>query len=359
MRALHYDEKHLMRKERDAGMPDKNSWKGPTIAEIAKEAGISMATVDRVLNGRAGVRDVTRKKVKLAIQRLGGNWDESGVAGQQRRIAFICESGTSFISLVEQEARRYIAAHPEIAFSFDSVANVQVNTERFSQLIARRAAESEAVLLVCRDDVKINRAVREAIDNGVHVICLTSDLPNSRRTAYVGLDQISTGSTAGWLMGRMLPKKPGNILLIFSSTYRTQEEREVGFRRALRMEFPHLTVVERVNTNDESESSYQSVKKFLADNPPMAGIYNMAGGNRGVARALTEKGLANEVMFIGHELSDYTRSLLETGEMDIVLGHDIQREIELGIEVIDRLRTGESIHSINTPLLIYTKYAHF
>lgn len=340
-------------------MPEKNSWKGPTLANIAAEAGLSLATVDRVLNSRAGVREVTRKKVQLAIQRLGGKWDQTGSAGQRRRIAFICESGTSFISLVEKEARRYIAAHPEIAMSFDSVPNVQVNIGRFSELITRRAAESEAVLLVSRDEIKINRAVREAIDNGVHVICLTSDLPNSRRTAYVGLDQISTGATAGWLMGRMLPKQQGNILLIFSSTYRTQEEREVGFRRALRAGFPHLNIVERVNTNDESESSYQSVKKFLAENPPMAGIYNMAGGNRGVAKALTEKGLANEVVFIGHELSDYTRTLLETGEMDLVLGHDIQREIELGIEVIDRLRTGESIQSINTPLLIYTKYAHF
>jgi len=340
-------------------MAEKSGWKGPTIATIAEEAGLSMATVDRVLNARPGVREVTRKKVMLAIQRLGGQWDEGGTPALRRRIAFICESGTSFISLVEKEARRYIAAHPEITFSFDSVPNVQVNTDRFSQLITRRAAESDALLLVCRDDVKINRAVREAIDNGVPTICLTSDLPNSRRTAYVGLEQISTGATAGWLMGRMLPKRPGNILLIFSSTYRTQEEREVGFRRALRAEFPHLTVVERVNTNDESESSYQSVKKFLEENPPMAGIYNMAGGNRGVAKALTEKGLANDVLFIGHELSDYTRTLLETGEMDIVLGHDIQREIELGVEALGRLRTGGQIQNIHTPLLIYTRYAHF
>ncbi|EPC4490666.1 LacI family DNA-binding transcriptional regulator [Serratia liquefaciens] len=340
-------------------MQEKTSWKGPTIIDIAQEAGVSTATVDRVLNGRSGVRETTRKKVKSAIQRLGGQWEDEGTPRQLRRVAFICEAGSSFISLVEKEARRYIAAHPEITFSFDSVPNVQMNADRFSQLIHTRATQCEGIILVARDEMKINRAVREAVESGVYVICLTTDLPNSHRTAYVGLDQISTGATAGWLLGRMLPKKPGNILLIFSSTYRTQEEREVGFRRVLRAEFPHLNILERVNINDESEGSYLSVKRFLEENEPMAGIYNMAGGNRGVAKALTEYQLADQVVFIGHELSDFTRSLLETDEMDIVLGHDIQREIEHCMDIINKRRLAVPTGSVKTSLLIYTKYSQF
>lgn len=341
-------------------MSNKASWKNPGINQIAAEAGVSAATVDRVLNNRPGVREVTRKRVESALFRLGQPSPQKTSAPTPRKIAFICEAGSSYLSLVEQEARLFIRQHPEISFSLDSVPNVQVDAGRFSQTIARRAAECEGIILVSRDHLKVNRAVREAVENGVCVLCLTTDLPNSRRSAYVGVDQISTGAAAGWYMGRLLPQQqPGNILLVYSSTYRTQEEREVGFRRVLRESFPWLNIVERMNINDESAGSYQSVSKFLAENPPMVGVYNMAGGNRGIARALNEHGLKERVVFIGHELSEFTRNLLENGEMDLVLGHDIGREIAICLELMDKARAGETIGSVKTALQVYNRYSYF
>ncbi|TIU85178.1 MAG: LacI family transcriptional regulator, partial [Mesorhizobium sp.] len=42
-----------------------------TLTDIAREAGVSAATVDRVLNNRAGVRARTREVVLETAQRLG------------------------------------------------------------------------------------------------------------------------------------------------------------------------------------------------------------------------------------------------------------------------------------------------
>jgi LacI family transcriptional regulator len=42
-----------------------------TIYDVAREAGVSMATVSRVVNGNPNVKPVTRKKVLAAIERLG------------------------------------------------------------------------------------------------------------------------------------------------------------------------------------------------------------------------------------------------------------------------------------------------
>ena len=43
----------------------------PTVHDIAREAGVSLATVDRVLNARPGVREKTIAKVRAAVERLG------------------------------------------------------------------------------------------------------------------------------------------------------------------------------------------------------------------------------------------------------------------------------------------------
>lgn len=335
------------------------NWKSPSIKDIALEAGVSPATVDRVLNGREGVREVTRKKVETAMARLGlsGTEDPRGTA---KRIAIVCESGTSFVAQLELHARAVMRERPQLHITLDTLPSAQFNADRFSKLIERRASEASGIILVCRDDVKINRVVKTAIDDGVQVICLTSDLPNSRRTAYVGIDQTASGATAGWFMGRMLPpQQPGNILLICSSTYRTQEEREIGFRRVLRESFPWLMIRDRVNINDEAETAWHSVKKWLEEGEPLAGIYNTAGGNEGVAKALEAFGVQDQVIFAGHELSESSRLLLEKGTMDMVLGHDMRREIEQCLTIFEQPRSERSPEDVKTPLLIFHRYSYF
>ena len=43
----------------------------PTVHDIAREAGVSLATVDRVLNARPGVREETIARVQAVVDRIG------------------------------------------------------------------------------------------------------------------------------------------------------------------------------------------------------------------------------------------------------------------------------------------------
>ena len=43
----------------------------PTVHDIAREAGVSLSTVDRVLNGRADVRPKNAERVLSAVKKLG------------------------------------------------------------------------------------------------------------------------------------------------------------------------------------------------------------------------------------------------------------------------------------------------
>lgn len=337
-------------------MTERVNWKGPTVTEIAKAAGVSTATVDRVLNQRSGVREVTRNKVVQAIEQLGsslGTSDERRV----RRVAFITEAGPTFTGLVEGAIKRFATRHQDIGCSFDSVATAEAEASALAQLIEQRAAEVDGIVLVAPEDPLINRAVRAVTGQGVPVVCLTTDLPNSGRTAYVGVDGASAGATAAFFMGRMLPKTAGRILLVVSAPYRVLEEREIGFRRVLRADFPHLHIEERVNSQDDSAYSYDSVRAYLDEHPDVVGIYNAAGGNRGIARAIRDAGLQGSVLFIGHEITEHTRSLLESGDMDIVLGHDIDTEIAASVELIGEALAGDAVENRKIPLLTYTRYS--
>ena len=54
-----------------------------TIEDVAVEAGVSVATVDRVLNGRAAVRPQTAERVEKAIRRL--NYQPDRIAARLAR----------------------------------------------------------------------------------------------------------------------------------------------------------------------------------------------------------------------------------------------------------------------------------
>ncbi|MGY3463956.1 AcrR family transcriptional regulator [Bradyrhizobium sp. LM6.11] len=76
-----------------------------TLKDIARQAGVSLATVDRVLHNRPGVRPDTVRRVKEAIER---NAFQPHVAaaelarGRARRFAFVIPSGPNpFMQQIE------------------------------------------------------------------------------------------------------------------------------------------------------------------------------------------------------------------------------------------------------------------
>jgi LacI family transcriptional regulator len=65
----------------------------------------------------------------------------------------------------------------------------------------------DGVVIIAREHPATNRAIRKLRAVGIPVICLTTDLPSSRRSAYVGNDQYAAGSVAALLIGNALPKE--------------------------------------------------------------------------------------------------------------------------------------------------------
>jgi LacI family transcriptional regulator len=336
---------------------EERAWRGPTIAEIAQESRVGTATVDRVLNGRSNVRDATRQKVLSALERLR----QPQVAALQqsdRRIAFLSDSGVSYNRTLESAVAEFASANLGIVCSFEGTATSKVDPVKFANLIERTAGDVDGLVIVAREDLIINRAIRNVIARKVPVVCLTTDLPASGRQAYVGSDPTSAGSTAAYLMGQVVGNREGKILLVFSAPYRVQEERELGFRRVLRSEFPKLTVDERVNSNDDTEYVYQNVVRYIEEHGEPAGIYNVAGGNVGIGKAIQQFDLAGKTVFIGHELNLNSRQLLETGIMNFAIGHDVLSEVEVAAHHVVTLLEKRTPTIIPlSRVRIYTKYS--
>ena len=89
---------------------------------------------------------------------------------------------------------------------------------------------------------------------GKSVVTIVSDISNSSRIAYVGLDNRAVGRTAAYLLGRFAGPARGSVALIAASrTYRAHEEREMGFLSLIAESFPDLKVVSLREGHDDRD----------------------------------------------------------------------------------------------------------
>jgi LacI family transcriptional regulator len=328
-------------------------WKGPTVQDIAALAKVGPATVDRVLNNRGGVRDKTRARVLAALEKLSSESKEREVP---LRILLVCDSGETFnaaMASAAAEANRTLAG---IEIDGVFVSTSEVEPASFARQIEQRGEGMDGVVIIAREHPAINRAIRKLRTIGIPVICLTTDLPSSRRSVYVGNDQYAAGSVAALLIGNALPRERNNILIVMSVPFRCQQEREMGFRRVLRSDFPYLKIEERVISDDRPETTCEQLTRYFEANGHPAAIYNVAGANRGVAKALEMAGKAHETVFVGHELTNHSRNLLEAGIMDYVISHDFVSELGAAARWIKDNLNGLTAEPAHSQILVHTRY---
>ena len=330
----------------------KNNWKNISIKKIAELAKVGTATVDRVLHNREGVKEKTKNKILSVLNELNDLNNNS-----KKKIVLCCESGQSYNNTLKYHVEKTSKKkNNNITIDPYYIPAKEFKSSIFEKIILNTCDESDGLIIVSQEDTIIERAIQKYCELKKPVITLTTDLPSSSRSAYVGCDQSAAGSTAAKLISNSLIQKKGQILMVMSMPYRCQQERELGFKKILRSHFPKISIKESVYSQDTSEESYKHVKRYIRDNGPPLGIYNISGGNVGVAEAIKDTGFQNEVVFIGHELNKNSKKLLDTDEMSYVIGHDVKLEVEKSFSLINDFYNGKSIKNFKSSVLIYTKY---
>lgn len=311
-----------------------------TLHDVAREAGVSTATVDRVLNNRNGVRARTREIVMGAAQRLGyvAEGDpptEARGPGRTLRLAFVFPAGTnSFIRQLARQIEQQASERPGMEARVEVLEGF--NPQSLATRLGQLRGEVDGVGIIAQDHPLVRSAIRMLHQDHIPVVTLASDVLSVPRLAYVGIDNRQAGRLAGQLMGRfMCQRTPAKVALFAGSlSYRGHEEREVGFRSILRDEFPNIDIVELREILDDRQRGFSETRSLLAAHPDLAGIYNVGGGTEGIARALKEAGRDRTLVLIGHDATDNNRQLLLDGTLDAVIDQNPRVEAREALNLL-------------------------
>jgi LacI family transcriptional regulator len=315
-----------------------------TIADIARQAGVGTATVDRVLNKRPGVNADTVQRVMQVVHELGAPPQRGRPRrGENFRFAFVLPAETApFNELVD---RQIAQAAGEFRHQHITEITHRIEAGDAAQFAAGLAqlAECDAMAIMAPDLPPVKLAINEMVRTGVHVVTLFSDVAGSMRETHVGADNRAAGRTAGLLLGRMCGAGPRDTLLFCSQATRLsgEIERRIGFAQVIEERFPKIKVQRTPDLPSSDAGACRALLRFLrgkgVDMNRVAGIYNVGSGSAGVARAIESLGLTGSVPVVVHDLTDEHRALLAANGLAYVLHQDIHYCISTAARVLRAL----------------------
>lgn len=195
----------------------------------------------------------------------------------------------------------------------------QKDEDEVLETVCRLCRESDRPLIVtAKNNERLCEELIAARQRGKRVVTLVSDLDPSARDVFIGIDNRMAGQTAALLIGRLIGGRPCKVgVIVGDYAFRCHEDREIGFRAYLRTAFPEVVLADVARGEDSPEQTRRATLDLFAVHPEIAAVYNVAGGNLGLASALEELGHANDVIVVTHEANRITIPLLKKGTMDL------------------------------------------
>lgn len=309
------------------------------LEDVARLAGVGIASVDRVLNERGGVSAKTEQRILDAARELGLRRSLPAPHMRHLIIEVILARSTSPFMI------RLGAAVGQVAATLDrSITVLRTNIDMTDPArVATRIKNSRAngIIVYCEEHPQNIEAMTEAVKAGRQVICVVTDVPDAPRVAYVGIDHKKAGRTAAYFVARM-GRRSGTVLVLSTSTgFRAHKQRIEGFKDALLHYAPTLFVAPVLTTHDDPEKAYHHVKRAVQTYADLAAVYNTGGGNEGVGHALRGAALEQPALFVGHELTDESAVLLKEGIMTMTIDQAPELQARRAIDImVGRLGAG-------------------
>jgi LacI family transcriptional regulator len=277
------------------------------VHRLAEQAKVSIGTVDRALHGRAGISEKTRARVLKIAQELGYEPNLAARAlSRQRahaRIGVCVPREIHFFydqmwEGIYDEVKRY--RDYGVDFIFRPVPELgKGETRELKKIVASRV---QGVILTPGRPAEITPVIDAAEANGVRVVCVSTDAPESKRSGLVCVEPRLNGLLAGELMGKFVPARAQVAVITGMLGTENHARKTDGFVDAFPRNSGGGKVVEVIEAHEDPGESFRKASALLVKFPDLAGIYVNTVNCLPVCKALEARNRASSVKLITTDL---------------------------------------------------------
>jgi LacI family transcriptional regulator len=306
---------------------------------LAELANVSIGTVDRALHGRDGIRESTRQRILQIARQIGYTPNlaaralSAAKAGIRIGVCIPREIHFFYDQLwsgVLDEARRL--AQLGIQFEYRPVRALgEEDTKAFKELLQTGV---NGIVVTAGNPKGLSPLINDAEKNGVRVVCVSTDAPESHRSSIVCVDPWLNGCLAGELMGKSVP--PNSQVAVVAGMLKALDHRKKtdGFSDAFPRHCPGGEIVSIIEGHEEEDESFQKTFQLLGRLPTLAGLYVNTVNCLPVCRALGARGLAGKVRLVTTDLFPEMAPYFQKGTISASIYQQPYRQGQIAVRVM-------------------------
>lgn len=336
----------------------------PTIRDLAETAGVSVATVNRIIGGSGKVREATMARVldaarEIGFYGVGALAQRVDAARPHHRLGVIVQTPhRPFSVLLERHFELAAASIPDSSVRLQIEHLDDLSPESVSAQILALASGCDALAVLAAEHPIVTDAIDQAAAYGVPTVALVSPLAARSKVGYVGLDSWKVGRTSAWAFEHMC-RAPGKLgILVGTHRYRCHDLYESGFRSYFREHANDFALLEPLSTFESDAIARELTEKLLHQHPDLQGLFISGGGIAGALAAIRESGRAGQLVTVGYTLMESTRAGLLDGSLTLVISHPFERLARETIQATIRAKNAAQdagTQSVQIPFEIYTR----
>jgi ribose transport system substrate-binding protein len=184
--------------------------------------------------------------------------------------------------------------------------------EELTQFQNAVAQKPSGILVSASNPEIFNAPIDAALQQGIPVISVDADVPDSRRIMFIGTDNFRAGQESGKRIGDLLKGK-GNVAVITIPGQFNLSERSRGLDEELK-KFPGIKVIQTIDDKGDSRMAYDAITALLKGKEKPDGIVCLeASGGAGAADALYRVDLTGKISIVAFDKDPETLDWIQRG----------------------------------------------
>lgn len=330
-----------------------------TIREIAKQAGVSIGTVDRVLHKRGEVS----KKTAALVERIAreGNYKANVIARglkikSRNKIAVLLPNDNEYWQMLNRGITQEVNEVAGFGMSVTSFAYDRHNAHSFNkQALAMMASRPDGVIMAPILENESDKICKQLSDNSIPYMFVDSTLKSAKPVAFIGQDSERAGYLAAKLLTIGFPEGcPIYIVLIndFDSVNKTIDERVAGLKKYVAEKQLEKCIIYEIGLDNNFSALVDEAKKIGAKGELM-NIFVPNSRACDIGEAL--KFINCRTRIVGFDLIEKNREALASGRIDFVIDQNPERQGSEVIRAFYKLNVAkEEVADVKMSLTIYT-----
>ena len=329
-----------------------------TMQQIADMVGVSRGTVDRAMHNRGRVNPEIAEKIAQTARELGYQTNMIGQALSRSKRDFklgaILQSiETPTIQDILQSMKQADADLRSAGIELLLYEVQGVNANKVLKHIDSLVAEGvQGIAIMPIDDPAVVKRIDVLQEQGIPVVTLNSDISDSRRICFVGMDNYRAGQTAAWLMCQMLPSESKVFIVAGHPNNTAHINRLNGFLEVIAAERgKDIKLLPFQSCFDRDDYAHDATQRVLREHPDLSAIYVTSYGQGGVCQAIEEERCTGKIKVLAYDLNILNRRLLEEGKLSFVID---QGAFEQGYRPLQILSDFLLYNKVPEKQLLYT-----